>query len=129
MNDVYFFMIKTFPKYISPEYKRKNRSECRKIKDPLSRSIRDCHWRDLFDVSEHPWRCVSRKNEWDRYYEYVIVTDTEGWDDKFIDEAVKDLEVHFYSDYDCTGKVFTSWVHWSRTKVGVVIIRCMSVDV
>jgi len=129
MDELYFFMMKTCPETVPPELKRMYRSKYRKKEDRLARSIRDCRWSDLFDANKYPWRAVAKKGDWESYYEYLVVPDADGWDDQDISETVKELEIHINSAYDCTGKFFTPWVIWSRTKAGIVIIRCMSIDV
>ncbi len=129
MDELYFEMMRKIPEKVKPEIKRIYRTKYKQTGDSLSCSIRDHRWSDLFACGQDPWRRVAHKDDWEGYYEYLIMPDAEGWEDEDIREVVKELEIHINSAYDCTGKLFTRWVSWSRTKAGIVIIRRMDLDV
>ena len=50
--------------------------------------------------------------------------------DEEIQEYVDEMEIHIYSPYDCTGKVFTQWITWHRNPCGLIsVIHKKSIDV
>lgn len=129
MDDIYFLLMRLNPKAMEPRIKRRYRASFKCRQDPLAISLRDHKWKDFWLCGKDPWRRVYKKDDWESWYEYVIMPDWEGEPDEVIQEAVDELEVNIYSPYDCTGKPFSSWIHWKRTKAGVVIVRHMCLDV
>lgn len=129
MDNLYFFLMHMNPEWVPPQAKRRYRQSVKCGQDPLATSIRDHTWRDFWLCGKDPWRRVFRKDNYESWYEYVIMPDFEEESDEELQRSIEELEVHICSPYDCTGKPFTRFIHWKRTKAGVVIIRHMSVDV
>lgn len=85
----------------------------------------------------HSLRASWRNPEWKIYYsddseywsEAVILPDDGVTDDETVNEFVRDIEVTINSSYDCTGKPYTCWVHWSRQPAGIVIVHRLGLDV
>ena len=129
MMEFYFFLMRHFPDKVKAETKRNIRCELQRERDPLQNEICGHSWNDLFDRdAADPWRRVY--SDWESWYEYTIVNDWNGLNNAEIDKMVDRLYVECPpSQYDCTGKPFTSFVYWNRTKSGIVIIRRWSLDV
>ncbi len=130
MNDLYFFLMHMNPGCLAPETKRRYR---RSIKvnncDPLAASLRDHRWKDFWLCGKDPWRRVYDKDDYECWREYTIMPDFEEESDEEMQRSIDELRVEIHSPYDCTGKPFSNFIHWKRTKAGVVIIRHMSLDV
>ena len=130
MNDLYFLLMHMNPSHLAPEVKRRYRHSIKAThNDPLSSSMRDHQWRDFWLCGKDPWRRIYREDNPESWYEYTIMPDFEEESDEEMQRSIDELEVHICSPYDCTGKPFTRFVHWKRTKAGVVIVRHMSIDV
>lgn len=127
MDDIYFLLMRLNARAMRPEIKKQYRASFKHRRDPLAVSLRDHKWKEFW--SGDPWRRVYRKNDWESWYEFVIMPDWEDEPDESVQKAVNELEIHICSPYDCTGKPFSSWIHWKRTKAGVAIIRRMALDV
>ena len=126
MDELYFYLMRHHKQDTPRETKRIYRAKYRAMRDPLLSPIRSHSWRELWDGN--PWRRIVKNPDSEYWYEYAIVP-ADGWTDADIAKAVKGLYVEINSPYDCTGKPFTVYIHWKRTKVGVVIVRCMGLDV
>lgn len=75
------------------------------------------------------WRRVYR-NDGETVLEYRIYPG--NWDDVLdeeIEEELRPLEVHNFSQYDCTGKLCTAWLTWKRVKAGLSVCHCLCLDV
>jgi len=56
--------------------------------------------------------------------------EADGMSDEEIQEYVDEMEIHIYSPYDCTGKVFTQWITWHRNPCGwISVIHKKGLDV
>lgn len=85
--------------------------------DPLEKSISDewRHW--INDDGEHG-------------VDYTFVKDNGETDEEiqdYIESEVGYPPIH--SSYDCTGKRFTTFVHWRRTPGGIALIHHWALDV
>ena len=129
-NSMYFFILHNAKNCLKPEVKRRYRHSIKAMhNDPLATSLRDHRWRDFWLCGKDPWRRISGREDWESWYEYAIMPDFEEESDEEMQRNIDELRVEINSPYDCTGKPFSSWIHWKRTKAGVVIIRRMSLDV
>lgn len=130
MNAVYFLMLRQFPHHVSAATKRRERASIRCEKqDPIATSLRDHKWKDFWLRGRDPWRRMWNNEDcWESWREYTIMPDC-GWSDADIQHSVDELEVTTGSAFDCSGKPFSRFIHWKRTKAGVVIIRHMSIDI
>lgn len=65
------------------------------------------------------------------YTEYLILPEDGYTSDEeirdYLDEYVKLPEI--CSPYDCTGKCFTMWISWKRTKAGIAVVHRVGLDV
>ena len=128
-NRMYFFILHNAKNCLKPEVKRRYRHSIKaKNNDPLATSLRDHKWKDFWLCGTDPWRRVYR-DDWDSWYEYVIMPDFEEESDEEMQRNIDELRVEINSPYDCTGKPFTNFIRWKRTKAGVVIVRHMSLDI
>lgn len=130
MNDLYFLLMHMNPCSLAPAVKRRYRHSIKAThNDPLSASMRDHQWRDFWLCDKDPWRRVWNNDDcWESWREYTIMPDC-GWSDTDIQHSVDELEVTTGSAYDCSGKPFSRFIHWKRTKAGIVIVRHMSIDI
>lgn len=129
-NRMYFFILHNAKNCLKPEVKRRYRHSIKIThNDPLATSLRDHRWHDFWLCGKDPWRRISEWEDWESWYEYTIMPDFEEESDEEMQRSIDELRVEINSPYDCTGKPFTSFIHWKRTKAGVVIIRRMSLDV
>lgn len=94
--------------------KRRMRAEFARHTDRLAKSIQE-EWRTLYSEDGESW------------YEYCIIEDC-GKTDEEIQDYVDGLERHIYSQYDCTGRPFTRWIHWKRVPAGIVIVHALGLD-
>lgn len=52
------------------------------------------------------------------------------WTDEDLDEYIDNRRVVINSDYDCTGLLFTSHIHWHRNPCGLVsIVHTLNLDI
>ena len=87
--------------YLSSERARRAKS------DPL-----------LYSMSERPrWRSNDKYGE--GLCEYGI-KHMEDWSDEAVQGYFDSCRVEIHSDYDCTGELFTAWIHWHRNPDGSV---------
>ena len=129
-NRMYFFILHNAKNCLKPEVKRRYRHSIKVThNDSLEKSLRDHKWKEFWLCGTDPWRRVYRDDNCDSWYEYTIMPDFEEESDEEMQRSIDELRVEINSPYDCTGKPFSSWIHWKRTKAGVVIIRRMSLDV
>lgn len=129
-NSMYFFILRHAKNCLKPEVKRRYRHSIKVTNnDPLEKSLRDHKWKDFWFCGEDPWRRAYKEDDCESWDEYVIMPDFEEESDEEMQANIDELRVTFYSPYDCTGKPFSRYIHWKRTKAGVVIIRHMSIDV
>lgn len=99
----------------TPDLKRQVRRSLKTCDDPLAKSLRE----------------ESRfyyKNDGESMYEYGLANWLH-WKDDDIQRAVRDMERHNTTPYDCSGKMCTCWISWKRTKAGVAIVHYMTLDV
>lgn len=129
MNDIYFMLMRMNPNAIEPHIKRKYRHSIKVAhNDPFEKSLRDHRWREFWLCGTDPWRRVYR-DDGESWYEYVIMPDFKEESDEEMQRNIDELKIEINGPYDCTGKPFSSYIHWKRTKAGVVIIRHMSLDI
>ena len=85
--------------------------------DPLAKSLSD-EWRHrACEDGEHG-------------VDYTFIEDSGETDDEirdYIESEVGYPEIH--SPYDCTGKPFTTSIHWKRTPGGIALIHRWALDV
>lgn len=90
-------------------------------RDPLEKPMSDS-WRTQID---------DEYGEDGKDYRILKVEDPDDWTDEEIEEYIMD-EVGYppiCSPYDCTGKRFTAWTHWSKQPIGIVMIHSWRLDV
>lgn len=85
-------------------------------KDPLANSIR------------REWR-HSYSKDGEEVYAYTIFDYLAHESDEYINKFVEDYRIRINSPYDCTGKMFTMFLHWSRQPAGVVVVHEMGYDI
>lgn len=51
------------------------------------------------------------------------------WSKNDIEELVEDMTIRINSPYDCTGKLFTEYIHAEPCNIGLVVVHHMSIDV
>lgn len=79
----------------------------------------------LYDKS----RLIADKNDSESWYEYGILH-MEDWSDEAVSGYFDSRKLRIYSQYDCTGKPFTFWLHWHRNPDrSVSFVHQLCVDV
>ena len=99
----------------TPDWKRQVRRSLKTRGDPLAKSLRE--------DSRFYYR-----EDGESMYEYGLA-DWLHWTDEEIKRAVRDMERHNTTPYDCSGKMCTCWISWKRTPAGVAIVHAMVLDV
>lgn len=130
MDDIYFLLMRMNPMALDPYLKRRYRKSIQvRNQDPLAKSLRDHRWRDFWMCGTDLWRRRYNDECGESWVEYTIMPDFKEESDEEIQRSIDELEVTISSPYDCTGKPFSRFIHWSRTPCGIVIVRHMSIDV
>lgn len=64
---------------------------------------------------------------WTEYGFYAL--DSSMTNDEISEWFEENVVVRIWSDYDCTGKPFTAWLHWHRNPCGLVsFVHYLSID-
>ena len=102
---------------IRQELKRANEY----YRDPIEKSISE-GWRGQID-----YNCGDSGTD----YRILKVENVDEWTDDDIEEYIMENVGYppICSPYDCTGKRFTMWTHWSRQPAGIVMIHQWGLDV
>lgn len=76
------------------------------------------------------WRTIASEDG-ESGYDFRISKEALDWEDLEIEETMEDQVgcSPINSPYDCTGRRFTAWTHFSRTPAGVVMIHHWGLDV
>lgn len=100
--------------------------------DSKKREIR-AYNRRFFDHLERPfsstWHTVYRYDG-ECGYDFRIIPDNGQTDEELNDFIMETVGYPpICSPYDCTGKRFTRWTHFSRTRSGIALIHCWGTDI
>lgn len=109
-----FALAKEYPSIATPSWKRGLRAELRLTFDPLAESIRS--------------RARFLHGKEGGSAEYRIYPD-KGESDTEIQDWIEEMWERVYSPFDCTGDIFTTDIHWARTRAGIVVIHYRSIDI
>lgn len=102
---------------MNPNEKRRCRRKIQFVHDPLA-----------LPLTKAP-RCWSAPDDYEGGFEFWIDPSLLDATDEEIEEYMDELEEHNNTPYDCSGKLCTSWISWSRTPSGVAIIHRKDLDV
>ena len=83
---------------------------------------------DKLTIKRNAWKVVYRDEMGETGYYYGIFDD-DGETDEEIEEYCDSLVMRINSPYDCTGKLFTQYITWKRTSMGIRIIHAWGRDV
>lgn len=75
------------------------------------------------------WRCVNHRDGEGCTEARIFTGNWDDMTDEEIDFEMRQMEVHNYSPYDCSGKLCTAWLSWKRIPLGISVVHCYRLDI
>lgn len=75
------------------------------------------------------WRCVNHRDGEGCTEARIFTGNWDDMTDEEIDFEMRQMEVHNYSPYDCSGKLCTAWLTWKRIPLGISVVHCYCLDI
>ena len=116
-SELYYELMRAAKEKVRADTKRQYRAIAKYCHDPLAKPL-----------TEAP-RTRQDPDDWESMTEYGIDPGLSDYTDDELREFFAEQEIRILSPYDCTGKVFTRWITWKRTPVGVSWIHRKGLDV
>lgn len=116
-SELYYELMRVAKAKVRADTKRQYRAKAKCFHDPLAKPLTEAS------------RTRQDPNDWESMTEYGIDPGLSDYTDDELREFFEEQEICILSPYDCTGKVFTRWISWSRTPAGVAFIHRKGLDV